>query len=159
MARRTFFSFHYERDVWRASIVRNSAVVKTETDAEWIDASIWEEEKAKGKKAIETLIDDAVIGTSVTAVLIGTETSKREWVQYEIDKSIEKGNGLLGVYIHNIKDNDGYTDTKGANPLPSGYKTYDWINDDGYTNLGLWVEAAYDSNLRLNLGLLVRLPS
>ena len=28
MARRTFFSFHYERDVWRASIVRNSAKLK-----------------------------------------------------------------------------------------------------------------------------------
>ncbi|MDL1957599.1 MAG: TIR domain-containing protein [Candidatus Desulfofervidus auxilii] len=27
MARRVFFSFHYERDVWRANVVRNTIVL------------------------------------------------------------------------------------------------------------------------------------
>jgi hypothetical protein len=142
MARRTFFSFHYERDVWRASIVRNSDVTKTDVDAEWIDASLWEEAKEKGRAAIKKLIDDALLGTSVTAVLIGSETSSREWVQYEIDQSIERGNGLLGIYIHNIEDKDGNKASKGSNPLPSGHSTYDWVTDDGYKNLGSWVNNA-----------------
>lgn len=145
MARRTFFSFHYERDVWRASIVRNSSKLKSNIDPEWIDASIWEDEKKKGDAAVKKLIDNALKGTTVTAVLIGAETSKRKYVGYEIDKSIERGNGLFGIYIHNIEDTAGKKDTKGANPLPSGYQTYDWINDDGYKNLGSWVDAAYDA--------------
>jgi hypothetical protein len=40
------------------------------------------------------------------------------------------------------KDRDGNTSTPG-NPLPSSYRLYDWVRDDGYTNLGSWVELAY----------------
>lgn len=144
MAHRTFFSFHYERDVQRASVVRKSSQFKPSITPEWIEASIWEDAKTKGDAAIRKLIDDALMGTSVTAVLIGSQTASRRWVQYEIDKSIERGNGLLGIYIHNIKDFAGNADSKGTNPLPAGYSTYDWINNDGYTNLGTWVDNAYD---------------
>lgn len=144
MAHRTFFSFHYERDVWRSSIVRNSSQLSA-ADRTWIEASIWEDTKPDGDAAIKRLIDSALIGTSVTAVLIGARTASREWVQYEIDKSLARGNGLFGIYIHNIKDSSGNTDYKGANPLPAGYRTYDWVDDAGYTNLGTWVDRAYDA--------------
>jgi MTH538 TIR-like domain (DUF1863) len=145
MARRTFFSFHYERDVWRASIVRKSSQLKpNDITPDWIDASIWEEAKTKGDDAVRKLIDNTLMGTTVTAVLIGTETSTRRWVNVEISKSEARGNGLFGIYIHNIEDNAQNKDTKGVNPLPSKYSTYDWVNDDGYDNLGRWVNAAYD---------------
>lgn len=144
MAHRTFFSFHFERDVWRSSIVRNSSQLSA-SDRTWIEASIWEDTKPKGYAAIKSLIDGALVGTSVTSVLIGAQTASRDWVQYEIDASLTRGNGLFGIYIHNIKDSSGNTDYKGTNPLPSGYKTYDWVNDNGYYNLGTWVDAAYDA--------------
>lgn len=144
MARRTFFSFHYERDVSRASVVRNSSMTKPNIDPEWIEAGIWEEAKTKGDAAIRKLIADALENTSVTAVLIGAKTSERKWVKEEISQSEQRGNGLFGIYIHNIQDFNKQTDAKGINPLPSKYKTYDWVNDDGYTNLGKWVDAAYD---------------
>lgn len=144
MAHRTFFSFHYEKDVWRSSIVRNSAKLKSSITPEFIDASLWEEAKGKGRAAIQKLIDDALVGTTVTAVLIGSDTASREWVKYEIDESVDRGNGLFGIYIHKIEDKDGETATKGSNPLPSGYPTYDWVDDDGYSNLGTWVDDAYD---------------
>lgn len=46
MARKVFFSFHYERDVWRAAQVRNSWVTKPdrETAGFW-DSASWEEVK------------------------------------------------------------------------------------------------------------------
>lgn len=143
MARRTFFSFHYERDVWRASNVRNSARFITSLESEWIDASLWEDAKLTGDTALKGLMDNAIRGTSVTAVLIGSETYSRKWVQYEITKSIEKGNGLLGIYIHNIRNQSGVTDYRGNNPLPAGIRTYDWVYDDGRNNLGNWVNSAY----------------
>ncbi|MFM9500355.1 TIR domain-containing protein [Streptomyces galilaeus] len=144
MARRTFFSFHYERDVWRSAVVRKSAVLKPDISPEFIDASLWEESKLKGDDALRKLITDALYGTTVTAVLIGAETSKRRWVNYEISQSIERGNGLFGIYIHNIRDQHGNRDSKGINPLGPEFATYDWVNDDGYNNLSKWVEAAYD---------------
>jgi hypothetical protein len=145
MAHRTFFSFHYERDVWRASIVRKSSQLKPDDiSPEWIDASIWEEAKTKGPEALRKLIDNALLGTSVTAVLIGAQTSERKWVKEEITKSEARGNGLFGIYIHNIKDSQENTDTKGLNPLPPKYTTYDWVNHDGYNNLARWVDDAHD---------------
>jgi hypothetical protein len=144
-ARRTFFSFHYERDVWRASIVRKSSQLKKDDiTADWIDASIWEDAKTKGDAAVKKLISDALMATTVTAVLIGAKTSERKWVKEEISQSEARGNGLLGIYIHNIEDTNKKTDTKGTNPLPSKYSTYDWVNGGGYNNLGKWVQAAYD---------------
>lgn len=145
MAHRTFFSFHYEHDVWRASIVRNSAKLKTGIVPEWIEASLWESAKATSDAAVKKLIDGALVGTTVTAVLIGAETSSRRWVKYEIDASLERGNGLLGIYIDNIESNDGKTDRRGANPLPVRFRTYDWVLHGGYTNLGSWVDTAYDA--------------
>lgn len=37
-------------------------------------------------------------------MLIGHETYKRRWVDYEIFKSIELGMGVLGIRIHQIAD-------------------------------------------------------
>lgn len=145
MAHRTFFSFHYQRDVQRASVVRNSSKFKSSITPEWIEASIWESARTTGPAAVRRLIDNALVNTSVTAVLIGARTSSRRWVQYEIDASLERGNGLIGIYINNIKDFAGGIDLRGVNPLPAGFPTYDWINDDGYNRLGRWVDDAYDA--------------
>ncbi|WP_411119571.1 TIR domain-containing protein [Streptomyces sp. 058-1L] len=144
MARRTFFSFHYERDVWRASNVRKSSQFSTAVDSEWIDASLWEDAKLAGDNALKRLMDNAISGTSVTAVLIGSETYYRKWVRYEIEQSIGKGNGVFGIYIHGIRDRFGLADSKGLNPLPSTLRTYDWVRDNGRENLGKWVSLAYD---------------
>ena len=91
------------------------------------------------------LLTELWLALRLPRCLIGSETASRRWVQYEIDQSIDRGNGLLGIYIHNIKDKDGLTASRGESPLPAGYKTYDWVYDDGYSNLGTWVDAAYDA--------------
>lgn len=137
--RQTFFSFHYERDVWRASQVRKSATVDASAAAGWNDRSLWEEAKKKGKSAIERLIRQGLAGTSVTAVLIGAQTASRPWVQYEINESTKRGNGILGVRIHHLKDQNGNTDTRGLVPdrVPSGaVYTYE------FGKLAGWVEKA-----------------
>jgi hypothetical protein len=153
VARKIFFSFHYERDSWRAGQVRNSNVVSSEDRYGFIDAADWESIKKQGNAAIKRWIDDQLKNTSVTVVLIGTETADREWVQHEILRSWNRGNGIVGVRIHNIKDQNQETDTAGANPLdqfklPDGTllssvcKTYDWVLDDGRKNLGKWADEA-----------------
>jgi hypothetical protein len=142
MARKVFFSFHYQRDIWRACNVRNSGIVEGQAAAGFSDASIWEEAKKKGDSTIKKMIDDALVGTSVTAVLIGAETAYRKYVNYEIEKSVERGNGILGIRIHNIKDQNEKTDPPGNVPmmlLDGGYSIYTWDRD----KFGDWVEDAY----------------
>ena len=157
MARRGFFSFHYENDVWRANIVRNSWVTKPDRDAAgFVDAADFEEVKKGGDAAIKKWIDGQLSGTSVTVVLIGADTSNRDYVKYELEQSWKKGNGILGIYIHKIKDKSGNTSTSGNNSFgpiftsPNDNKqyfyerfnTYDWVDNDGYDNLGTWIEDA-----------------
>src|SRR5881397_2946215 len=93
MARKVFFSFHYERDIWRTNVVRNSGIVEGTAAAGFHDASLWEEAKKKGDAEVKKLIDKGLVGTSVTVVLIGAETANRKFVDYEIEQSIARGNG------------------------------------------------------------------
>ena len=156
MARRVFFSFHYQRDIWRANVVRNSWLTLDREAAGFWDASLWETAKRTGDDAIRRMIDRGLENTSVTAVLIGAETANRPWVQYEIIKSYKRGNGILGVNIHNINDQYGRMDIQGDDPFSSiyvnvngrrvyfteYYRTYRWLGDNGYENFGSWVETA-----------------
>jgi len=142
MARRVFFSFHYQRDIFRANVVRNSWVTREREAAGFFDASLWEDAQTRGEAAIRALIDDGLKNTSVTAVLIGLQTASRPYVDYEIDRSIARGNGLLGIRIEKIRDISGDVDDAGPNPLPAGYPVYLWNKDEGYENFGTWVEEA-----------------
>jgi hypothetical protein len=105
------------------------------------------------------MIENALNETSVTVVLIGAETAGRKFVMYEIEQSLLRGNGLLGVYIHQLRDAFGQTTKKGPNPLDkltipgtsqalsTVFETYDWVDDDGHINLSRWVDAAAGSQL------------
>jgi len=164
MARRVFFSFHYDNDCMRAAQVRNSNVIQRNLieSPGFIDAASWEKVKEQGAEAIERWIRSQMKGTSVTVVLIGSQTVDhngkiRQWIKFEIGESLKKGNGLLGVYIHNCNDPSKGIDSKGKNPfdslyfggtetfLSTKYTTYDWINDNGRENLGTWIEKAAQS--------------
>src|SRR5947199_5940106 len=98
MARRVFFSFHYKNDVWRANQIRNSWVTQDREAAGFIDAAEFEKLK-KDDGAIKRWIDNQLSGTSVTVVLIGSETSNRPYVLYELQKSCQKGNRIIGVHL------------------------------------------------------------
>jgi hypothetical protein len=138
MARRVFFSFEYS-DVARAMVVRNSWV--TADSAGFTDAAEFEKLEQRGDAAVKSWIDGQLANTSVTAVLVGAATCSSKWVRYEIDQSIERGNGLLGIDISKIKDFSGNT-TDRCGQIPAGYEFYLWYKDGGYDKLGVWVEDA-----------------
>jgi hypothetical protein len=151
--RKVFFSFHYERDVRRIQQVRQSWVVRERGEAQpFYDKAEFEEAERRAG-GIAKWIEEQLSGCSVTAVLFGRETFNREWVKHEIRRSHERGMGLLAIDIHNVKDPLAGTDSAGRNPLEhwndaSGrpfttlYRTYDWVRDDGYNNIGAWIERA-----------------
>jgi hypothetical protein len=140
MARKVFFSFEYE-DVSRAMIVRNSWVTQGKAAAGFIDNSEFEKVKRQGDQAIKNWIDNQLEGTSVTVVLVGAETCSSRWVKYEIEKSIERGNGLLGIDVSKIKDLKGNTSER-CGQIPKGYDFYLWNSNDGYHNMGDWIDKA-----------------
>lgn len=119
MAKRVYFSFHYQDVIgFRANVVRNHWLTKPNRDcAGFFDASIWETAKKNGDLALKRLINKGLCNTSNTCVLIGSETYERRWVRYEIMKSFEKCNHLFGVYINRIRDKNGFIEKRGENPF------------------------------------------
>ena len=133
MARRVFFSFHYQRDIWRVNQIRSIPNVTGTAAAGFQDASLWEEAKKKGDAAIKKLIDEGLKNTSVTVVCIGAKTAGRKYINYEIEKSIERGNGIVGIQIHHLKNQKGEVDEAGATPSKlsaNGYKVYKYVDTD-----------------------------
>lgn len=158
MARNVYFAFHFQRDIQRANVVRNSrTVLEVGEEVGFYDRSLWEEAQTRGDAAIRTLIDEGLVGASVTAVLIGAETYTRDWVRYEIAQSHNQQMGLLGIYLNNIPDWQQDVEPPGPNPfdyltvdrgilgeipLANIYPAYDWVYNDGYHNAATWIEQA-----------------
>ena len=84
----------------------------------------WEEIKYKSDAKIKEWIDSQLSMRSCLVVLIGSTTSTRKCVKYEIKKAYELNKGIVGIYIHNLKDKNGNLTTKGSNPFYNIY-TYD----------------------------------
>ena len=114
MSRRVFFSFHYQPDNWRASQVRNMGVVEGNVPVRDND---WEVIAKGGDAAIRKWINSQMHGRSCIVVLIGNRTAERKWIRYEIEKAWNDGKGLVGIYIHHLKNRASRQALKGKNPF------------------------------------------
>lgn len=190
MARRTFFSFHYQEDVNRAHIVRNSWMTKLgRDDAGFFDSSVFERAQRTSPESLRRFLIEGLENTSVTCVLVGAETHLRPWVRFELVRSFYRGSGLLAINVAGLT-NFGRRSLQGPNPFQSlaftvagdtvswkekngeswrsytdvpkmrlsevaydlrgmnnntfscMFPIYDWVANDGYNNLGAWIERA-----------------
>lgn len=116
--RQVFFSFEYNKDNWRASQVRNMG--KVSDDSTFSDND-WEEVKEKTDDKIKEWIKSQLEKRSCIVVLIGNSTANRKWINYEIEQAYEMNKGIVGIYIHKLKDSNGNQTTKGANPFDYVY--------------------------------------
>ena len=121
MARRCFFSFHYEPDNSRAAQVRNMGMVDGNRP---VSDNDWESIRRGGDRAIRNWIGDQLHGRSCTIVLVGTNTAKRKWIDYEIIESWNQGMGVVGIHVHGLKNLNGRISGRGPNPFAHiGYGT------------------------------------
>jgi hypothetical protein len=97
VARRTFFLFQYKPDVTRAWVVRNSWVTKLaqgeRDDAGFFDSSVFEAAERESDEVLKRFLREGLKNTTVTCVLVGSETALRRWVRYEIFQSFVRGKG------------------------------------------------------------------
>jgi hypothetical protein len=126
-----------------------------------LSSNEWESIEDQGDEAVKKWIESNLRGKDCLIVLIGTETSQRRWVKYEIKRACEKGMGVLGVLIHRIKDVDGLQAAKGTNPFAGvnvdgeAISAYARVYDPPYTtspdvyeyiadNLSTWVDKSIE---------------
>lgn len=158
--RQVFFSFQYMKDAWRASQIRNMGVV--EKDSTFSDND-WEEVKSKSDATIKAWIDEQMRMRSCIVVLVGETTYSRRWVKYEIQRAYELDKGIVGIYVHNLKDAEGNQCNKGKNPFDSfrlsngnllskyvkcydpPYSTSKCVYEYIEENIDTWIEDAIDN--------------
>lgn len=100
--RHVFISHHHQDDEKVTNLtnllnskgldIRNSSVrMKPENERRM-------NEKKVDKKVIERILRMKISWASSVIVLIGKDTHKRPWVNWEIDKAKEQGKRIIGVY-------------------------------------------------------------
>ncbi len=114
MARKVFFSFHYDVDSWRAATVRSIGKIEGNQPA---SDNTWEDVKKGGDSAIEKWINDQFSGRSCAVVLVGSDTAGRKWINYEIIKAWNSNKGVVGIRIHNLLNKDSQKSSFGDNPF------------------------------------------
>ena len=160
--RQVMFSFEFVKDSWRAGQVKNMG--KVDNSSTFSDND-WEEVKEKTDEKIKKWIDGQLKMRSCLVVLIGSTTSTRKWVKYEIKKAYEMGKGIIGIYIHGLKDKSEKQTKKGSNPFDNfsvdgeklskyikcydpPYTTSTYVYNDIKENLEQLIDAIKDAKKR-----------
>jgi len=109
-----FYSFHFANDVMRVQQIRNIGAIEGNSA---VNANEWEQIKKSGKTAVQNWIDENMKYKRCIIVLIGSETTSRPWVKYEIERAWNQGKAIIGIHIHNIRCARNGVCRKGANPF------------------------------------------
>ena len=102
--RQVFFSFRFLYDAWRVSQIRNMG--KISDDSTFSDND-WETVRSNSPDVIKKWIENQMKMRSCVVVLIGEYTQGRKWINYEIEQAWKAGKGIVGIYIHGLKDEAG----------------------------------------------------
>ena len=126
-----FLSYHYKNDHKIAKQITD-LVNKDRTNMFTV---VQEKTKRKKPESIKNWVDETIKKTKFTILLISQETLNREYVSYEIEKSVENGNTIIPIFI----DNGDWTldDDKLPKGLPQKIRL--WYKECGKDNIINWL--------------------
>jgi len=114
LAKSVFYSFHYERDVHRAQLIRNIDALEGQS---LLSSQAWEELR-KGDLGIRDWIQAQMAYKKAVIILIGQQTTGRQGVNYEISKAWASHEPPLGARVHGLSSM-GTVDRPGCSPFNS----------------------------------------
>jgi hypothetical protein len=125
--RRVHLSIDYSRDLHRVKQFAQLPDCIVHEAGGLQSGKVWNEARQRGDASVHGLINDSLRGTSVTVVCIGQRSAHNKYLSYEIDQSLAQGNGLVGITINHLRDQDGTIDA--VAPIPpaiqaAGFKVY-----------------------------------
>lgn len=148
MAHKVFVSYHHLNDQGKADYLKNHYG----KDNTLVDRSLNKEiDSDDGDYILAQIRTRHLKDSTVTIVLIGSETSNRKWVDWEIYSSLRtygerSRNGLLGIYLPTA----GNTPARLQDNINSDYAiTMNWR--DISTKLETKIEEAYNNRYKASL--------
>jgi hypothetical protein len=127
MARRVFISYQH-KDRMRAKGF-NLLRWNKNVDLEFVGKHLLDPVDSNNESYISTKVQEQLKGTSVTVVLLGKETAQSTWVQWEIEQSLEKKNGILAIKLSDDVPNPGNESPVGKALIDAGAEILDWKPD------------------------------
>jgi len=128
--RRVYFSFQYQRDLARVTRIRKIPNVVAYSAAGFADTTLWQKTRRRGDAAVRQMIESGIENTTVTLICIGLRSTVNDkYVAYEIERTLAHGNGIVGLHLPDLRDEDGEPVGKGQAPariVTSGYRVYDY---------------------------------
>ena len=91
-----FISFAYE-DANEVNLLRGQAKNENST-LQFDDYSVKEAFDSKNAEYIKRQIRERIDRCSVTLVYLSSKTASSRWVSWEIEESLKRGKGVIGVY-------------------------------------------------------------
>ena len=129
---RVYFSFDHDRDLARVRPLSRMPGIVAATAAGFSSNNpLWNDAQHAGVDDVKALIDEALWDTSVTVVFLGSRAGRRRYIEYEIARSVARGNGLVGIQINELTDAKGRADPVGRTPatlLISGAPVYRYVD-------------------------------
>jgi hypothetical protein len=98
MAKRRVFISYQHADQMKAKGF-NLMSYNKHVGVDFVGRHLLDPVKSNDPEYITRCIKEQLDGSSATVVLVGNETADSDWVEKEIELSIEKGNGLIGIKL------------------------------------------------------------
>jgi hypothetical protein len=96
VSRHIFISFANE-DANDVNLLRGQAK-NEQSDLQFDDHSVKEAFNSKNAEYIQRQIREKIDRVSVTVVYLSENSAKSEWVNWEVEESLRRGKGVIGVY-------------------------------------------------------------
>lgn len=148
MAHKVFVSYHHSNDQEKADYLRKAYGDNNTL----LDSSLDEAYKCSSDdKILAAIRKNHLKDSTVTIVLIGSETANRKWIDWEICASLRpygsrSRNGLLGIYLPTA----GETPARLQDNIDSGYAvTMKWENIS--RQLQSKIDEAYKNREKIDL--------
>ncbi|WP_270645517.1 SIR2 family protein [Merdimonas faecis] len=141
-----FISYHYDSDNKIAKEITDII----NTDKINIFTVVKENQKEKDAEIIKSWVDEEIKKTRITILLISAKTLDREYVTYELSKSLSNGNTIIPILIDSKEnafgENDIDTIEKKLNKeLPDrNLRIRKWFQDNGKENILRWLNESLD---------------
>lgn len=98
--KRVFLSYAYE-DIQQVKGLK-LLLANPNYDLDFYDESLGEAVDSQNAEYIKTVIGEKIKRSSVTVCLIGKETYKSKWVDWELSKSEKEGNKIIAMALKGI---------------------------------------------------------
>ncbi len=143
--RQVFISFHHKNE---QSVVDDFVNAFSTYYDVFTDRSLDRAADSDDTEYLNQVCRDAIEGTSITIVIIGTETGKRKFVDWEIKHTLLKKHGLLAIFRPNLEDHLTNLPNRLIDNINSGYSNW-YKYPSSPEDLRLMLEKAYNINKAL----------